>query len=175
MLINLTDYFKVHGKASTLKVQYEPDAYETSEFSYKVVSKDDIDFKVENISDDQVHLTADFSINLQMNCDRCLKDVEEKIDVSIDTVLIEPDGFHEIDEEEQGIFMEGYELDTTKLIENELIMSLPMKILCKEDCKGLCLKCGSNLNDGDCGCDRFVPDPRMAAIQDIFDAYNKEV
>jgi len=35
--------------------------------------------------------------------------------------------------------------------------------------------CGKNLNEGDCGCDQFVPDPRMAAIKDIYDAFNKEV
>ena len=70
--------------------------------------------------------------------------------------------------------MNGYELDTEILIYNELLMSLPMKVLCKETCKGLCPVCGKNRNDGECGCDTFVPDPRMAAIKDIFNA-NKEV
>ena len=49
-----------------------------------------------------------------------------------------------------------------------------MKILCKEDCKGLCSVCGKDLNEGKCDCDTFVPDPRMAAIMDIF-RENKEV
>ena len=70
--------------------------------------------------------------------------------------------------------MNGYEMDAETLIDNEMIMSLPMKVLCKETCKGLCPVCGKNLNDGECGCDTFVPDPRMAAISDIFNAY-KEV
>ena len=51
---------------------------------------------------------------------------------------------------------------------------MPVKVLCRPDCKEICKKCGHNLNDGDCGCDTFVPDPRMAAIKDIFNA-NKEV
>ena len=45
---------------------------------------------------------------------------------------------------------------------------------CKEDCKGLCPVCGTNLNEKECGCDRTVADPRMAAIQDIFKNF-KEV
>ncbi len=70
--------------------------------------------------------------------------------------------------------MEGYHLNVDELINNELLLNWPMKILCKEDCKGICKVCGKNLNDGACGCDDFVPDPRMAAIKDLFNA-NKEV
>ena len=70
--------------------------------------------------------------------------------------------------------MKKLELDTEAFIYNEMIMSLPMKVLCKETCKGLCPVCGKNRNMGDCGCDTFVPDPRLAAIKDIFNA-NKEV
>ena len=71
-------------------------------------------------------------------------------------------------------FMEGYHLDVDVLVDNEILLNWPMKILCTESCKGICKVCGKNLNDGDCGCDDFVPDPRMAAIKDIFNA-NKEV
>jgi len=49
-----------------------------------------------------------------------------------------------------------------------------VKILCREDCKGVCPVCGQNRNERDCGCDTFVPDPRMAAINTIFHG-NKEV
>ena len=71
-------------------------------------------------------------------------------------------------------FMEGYHLNTEKLIGNELLINWPMKVLCKDDCKGICKQCGKDLNLGDCGCDTFIPDPRMAVINDIFNA-NKEV
>ena len=57
---------------------------------------------------------------------------------------------------------------------NEILMRFPMKTLCREDCKGLCLKCGKNLNEGECGCDRASLDPRMSAIRDIFNNF-KEV
>ena len=71
-------------------------------------------------------------------------------------------------------YMEGYHLNVDELINNEILLNWPVKILCREDCKGICPVCGSNLNKGECGCDAFVPDPRMAAIGDIFNA-NKEV
>ena len=76
--------------------------------------------------------------------------------------------------EEQEAFMEGYSLNIDSLIDNEITTSWPMKVLCRPDCKGLCPVCGKDLNTGACGCDTFVPDPRMAAIMDVFNA-NKEV
>lgn len=171
MLINLTEYFKVHNKVADLSVSYENEEFE----GYKIVTKEDINFTISSSDDGKVNVRGSFEPVLAIPCARCLKEVETAVKVDIDADFIEPDNCSEEDLMEQEEFMDGYELDTTKLINNELIMSLPMKILCKEDCKGLCLKCGYNLNDGDCGCDRFVPDPRMAAIQDIFNAYNKEV
>ena len=50
----------------------------------------------------------------------------------------------------------------------ELLMNMPMKILCREDCKGICNRCGANLNEGTCHCEEEPKDPRMAAILDIF-------
>ena len=54
------------------------------------------------------------------------------------------------------------------LIQEVLHMYWPTKILCKEDCKGICKKCGKDLNQGACGCDDFVPDVRFANLMDIF-------
>ena len=71
-------------------------------------------------------------------------------------------------------FMEGYQLNVEQLIYSEIIINWPMKVLCNENCKGICKICGQNLNEGMCTCDDFVPDPRMSGIKDIFNAY-KEV
>ncbi|MDE7017325.1 MAG: DUF177 domain-containing protein, partial [Lachnospiraceae bacterium] len=65
-------------------------------------------------------------------------------------------------------------LDVEGLLNNEIIINWPRKVLCRPDCKGICLQCGKDLNVGSCECDTFVPDPRMAVIKDIFSA-NKEV
>ena len=58
-------------------------------------------------------------------------------------------------------------LDVTELLRDELLAAQPMKNLCKADCKGLCPVCGANLNDGDCGCDKHIADPRLAALKDL--------
>ena len=58
-------------------------------------------------------------------------------------------------------------IDVTELLRDELLAGQPMKNLCKANCKGLCPKCGANLNDGDCGCDKLIVDPRLAALENF--------
>ena len=58
-------------------------------------------------------------------------------------------------------------LDVTELLRDELLAGQPMKNLCRADCKGLCPVCGANLNEGECGCEKFIVDPRLAALKDL--------
>ena len=60
------------------------------------------------------------------------------------------------------------------LITDEILMRWPIRVLCREDCKGICSQCGANLNYTQCGCEKEATDPRMAAIKDIFSKF-KEV
>lgn len=173
MLINLTEYFDTAGKKAEIEVPYEPDTFNTEWASYPILKKDTCKFSIVSIGDAKLQISGNGEFILQSACDRCLTEVDVNVPISFEYTVVKPDGYHEIDEDEQ-FFMNGYELDTKALINNELIMSLPMKVLCKDTCKGLCPVCGKNRNEGDCGCDTFVPDPRLAAISDIFNA-NKEV
>ncbi|MCR5278889.1 MAG: DUF177 domain-containing protein [Lachnospiraceae bacterium] len=172
MLVNLTEYFDSQGTAH-LSIPYEAEEFNDGLSSRKVVKREDLSLDITNVGEGKLELSGNITITLADSCARCLTDVEVPVPVSFVYTVVKPDGFHEQSEDEL-FFMDGYNLDAEALIDNELLMSLPMKVLCREDCKGLCPVCGSNLNHGACGCDTFVPDPRMAAIMDIFNA-NKEV
>ena len=87
-------------------------------------------------------------------CDRCLTQATEK-------------QIHEFAEEFDKSAAVDDLIDVTELFRDELLAGQPMKNLCKEDCKGLCPVCGANLNDGDCGCDKRIVDPRLAALKDL--------
>ena len=108
-----------------------------------------------------------------MPCDRCLKSVKVPLNVNFMQEVYAPDALPQEEQDAQS-FVEGYELDVEALVKSEILVNMPVKVLCKPDCKGICKVCGHDLNEGECGCDTFVPDPRMAAIKDIFNA-NKEV
>ena len=71
-------------------------------------------------------------------------------------------------------YVSGNYLDVDQLVRNELLLNLPMKVLCNENCKGICNRCGANLNYESCSCEDSGLDPRMSVIQDIFKQF-KEV
>ena len=97
-------------------------------------------------------------------CDRCLKDCQEaqRQEFSEDYVREETAA----QDEEANVFS-GDVLDIQTMIKDTIVAAQSISNICQPDCKGLCPVCGANLNDGDCGCDRFVPDPRMAALQQL--------
>ena len=149
MLINLSEVFTLEGKEKTWEVPFEAKAYKGSRVEYPVVSANPVKITVKNLGNRKLSLTGNTSVTLAIPCSRCLEPVNSNTDIEFDQ-----------------------EIDMNAC--NELSLYLPMKVLCKDDCKGICSRCGANLNKGDCGCDTWVPDPRMAAIQDIFKQF-KEV
>ena len=172
MLVNLTEYFDSDG-TSRLSIPYESDDLFDGFTHRRVIKSDPLQLDITNVGEGKLELKGQITVTLADSCARCLEDVSVPVTASFVYTVVKPDGYHERDDDEM-IFMDGFNLDVPALISNELLMSLPMKVLCREDCKGLCPVCGTNLNHGSCGCDTFVPDPRMAAIMDVFNA-NKEV
>ena len=105
----------------------------------------------------------------------CLEPVEVPFVLSIaeelDMSQSEEERVEALDEQP---YISGYFLDVDRLVQNELMVNLPMKVLCREDCRGICSQCGRNLNHGKCDCDNQPKDPRMAAIQDIYKKFNMQ-
>lgn len=175
MLINLTDVLTSESKTEEQQVIIEMTSFSNGLEEYTIVEKSPFDLKISNMSKGKARVEGKAKIVLKMNCDRCLKEVDEVLNLDIFREVFAPDEIAEsTDEKSDQTFMEGYQLNVEDLINDEILLSLPMKVLCKEDCKGICRQCGKDLNEGECGCDTFVPDPRMAVIKDIFNA-NKEV
>ena len=62
---------------------------------------------------------------------------------------------------------DGKTIDLDPIIREQVLLALPVSVLCREDCKGLCTVCGEDLNEKDCGCERKVVDVRLAKLKDI--------
>lgn len=113
---------------------------------------------------------GDFIVFLKSSCDRCLEKVEFKLPINIHEKLInelELSDFNYISEEqleEEYKVYQGNYLDLTSIILENILISLPAKILCKTDCQGICPQCGKNLNTGDCNCVLDNIDPRLAEL-----------
>ena len=174
MLVNLTDVFSSEGKVINEEFLWKADTYTYNGDKYKVESKEPIRLTFSNMAVGKAMVEGGGKIVFEMQCDRCLTKVSKEVNLQFSYEVFSPEYSGEDTDEDELNFMEGYELNVENLVDNEILMSWPMKVLCKPQCKGICTVCGKDLNTGECGCDTFVPDPRWAALKDIFNA-NKEV
>jgi uncharacterized protein len=77
-----------------------------------------------------------------------------------------PAGSFTLEEADEDTYT-GDEIDLAPFVREQILLSLPDYVLCDPACKGLCSVCGADLNGGECGCERTVPDPRLAALKDL--------
>lgn len=112
----------------------------------------------------EIHCTREFQ------CDRCLEDASEEQTHYFDEEFRqgnEPE--KDIDRKHMVNYFAGDVIDLSPVVRDILLADQPLNNICSADCRGLCPKCGANLNQGDCGCDRTVVDPRWAALQQLFE------
>ena len=98
-------------------------------------------------------------------CDRCAKEFQREVEFPISAVLV-TDLVDEENEDEWVFQLEGDSADLDDIVTTAFVLNMDSKLLCKPDCKGLCCRCGANLNDGPCGCEP-EPDPRFAALKQL--------
>ena len=175
MFVNLTDVFTNEGKTVTMQIQPGLDHVTVGDVVFPIKDSTPADLTFTNIGKGKARITGHADVTFAMSCDRCLKPVDKSIELVFDREVFAPDIINTVpDGSEDQEFMDGCQLDVDDLLNIEIVINWPMKVLCKPDCRGICRQCGTDLNTGTCDCDTFVPDPRMAVIKDIFDG-NKEV
>lgn len=99
-------------------------------------------------------------------CDRCLAPYTKSYDIPLEHTLVTT---LENEENDDFILLDNYQLDLSDLVMADILLELPYKSLCREDCRGLCPMCGKNLNEGLCGCNRKSVDPRLAVLGQLLE------
>lgn len=109
-------------------------------------------------------LQGDFSAETTLNCVRCLTDFSHKLNWSFTELY----AFDKRSETESGLILpEDAHLDIAELLREYALLEIPINTLCKPDCKGLCLECGQNLNEKDCGHRPYEADSPFAKLKDL--------
>ena len=113
----------------------------------------------------QIDLDVNVKTVMNLVCTRCLDDIRQPIDLDITETWAK-----DVAEDDMDTLplSEGDTVDLTDLLIKDIISSLPIQALCSEDCKGLCQKCGVNLNRKTGDCDKEQVDIRFAALKDLF-------
>jgi uncharacterized protein len=108
---------------------------------------------------------------LEQSCSRCLEPFQQPIDSAFDIRYLPQAENAGAEEREVGsedlsdAFYRDEQIDLRQLMEEQFYLALPMKPLCREDCKGLCPNCGTNWNETKCNCEVRWEDPRLAGLK----------
>ena len=162
MIIDLKHIFVTDNSA--LPIEYGLDMSDL-EFMGEYPLKKPVEIVVE-ISNraSLIRLEAEIFFEFDASCDRCgtrtAKTHTLKISKSLATSI-------EGEDSDTIITVPDMKLNLDEFIYAETVTNLPMKHLCDENCKGICYKCGKNLNEGECGCDKKEIDPRLQALADL--------
>ena len=112
-------------------------------------------------------MTGSIQTTIHGTCDRCANDFDRDIYFPIDVVLVTE--LADEENEDEWVFpLEGDSADLDDIVRTVFVLNLDSKLLCKEDCKGLCHRCGKNLNGGPCSCQKEL-DPRFAALKQLLE------
>jgi len=125
------------------------------------------------MAEDQIRISGELHTRVEMTCARCLESVVEEVTRDFDLYyrpmqsIARDDEFRlKLDDTEIGFF-EGDGLFLTDVLAEQVLLAIPMKIICRSDCKGLCPHCGADLNSDDCRCESHSGDSRMAPLARI--------
>ena len=170
-MIDVAKILALENKSET--VSYEPGfsavCYMGREYP---VSCEPFKITIANVGGRQLLVSGETKAQLTMPCDRCLEQTRQELSLAIDGALPLNEGEIALGEkeveEQEDRWVSETQIDVDQLLIEEILFQWPEKVLCKEDCKGICPVCGKNRNLGECDCDRQVLDPRMAKFLDVF-------
>lgn len=118
-----------------------------------------------------VFVRGRLTATVPQTCGRCLEAFPAHLDAALDVRLVpKPTGADSVELGADDLDVDFYdndELDVTRVVENEATLALPMKPLCRDDCRGICTVCGGNRNLVTCTCEENRVDPRLAVLRDL--------
>ena len=132
--------------------------------------------RITKLQDGLIEYRGKESASLTMPCDRCLTKVPVEVEVDSSLRFYTGKGKEILREEDfDAVPIEQPLIELDEVIFHDIQMALPMKVLCREDCKGLCPVCGHHLNEGPCGCEESETDPRWDLLKSFADTLEQEV
>ena len=123
-----------------------------------------------------MRMRLSMSVEYSAECARCLAPVTDSFSLNLEKTVATKEVLSDVDEDrldDYAIIENGF-LDMDEQLMEQLEMEFPVRILCKEDCRGLCQRCGKNLNEGECDCDTREIDPRMEPLRRLLEQMKQD-
>lgn len=167
------DLSHIRQPESAFLRQYEPSAFVEQDEDYRVVAPVALAFTIHK-DQDRFRLVGSVATALELRCSRCLEPFTLPVDSAFDLRYlpegtaapdVDTDDGELADDDTAATFYRDEAIDLGDLVREQFYLALPMKPLCRPDCKGLCPQCGTNLNTDTCQCQPRWEDPRLAGLK----------
>jgi DUF177 domain-containing protein len=168
----LLDLARFRGNVDHIDRRFEPAEVGLRDEEFRLVSPADLSLDVRKDAT-KVRLVGTLRAELECDCSRCLDPLRIPVDARFDLLFLpegeaEAGGEHEVGEGDTGVSLyRNDEIDLNEVMREQFYLALPMKPLCREDCKGLCPVCGVNRNQEMCQCQHAWEDPRLAPLRNL--------
>ena len=169
MQLDLTRY---RQPLNRLDRTFRPEEVAGEGDAYRIVAPVGFAFEIHK-DKDKVRLVGTVATELELPCSRCLEPFRLPIAATFDLRYLpaseaSTDVEREVDDEDlETSYYRNDEIDLNELLREQFYLALPMKALCREDCRGLCAQCGTNLNMSTCDCAPVWEDTRLAALKGL--------
>jgi uncharacterized protein len=121
----------------------------------------------------QIDVEGDIKTKIETNCSRCFEKSELNLQFPFRAAFVTEENYTQATETEirnddlDVSIYDGERIDLTEIAREQILLNLPTQNFCRENCQGLCEKCGANLNETECGCETKEIDPRWSALKNL--------
>ncbi len=173
VVINVSDILTIEGACMNIDLCIPKETIDLYDKGINLSSPIKIKGTLTNNSMSELYFEGQAITTIQMPCDRCLTPTEENIVIPMEEIFTQKPIAEEGNKDEIYLIKEQTINLLTPVIDR-VLLNIPMKILCKKECKGLCMHCGCNLNVKQCDCIEHEIDPRFEKLKSLF-SEDKEV
>ena len=151
---------------------YQPEELNLGDERVRITEPITVNGRVKK-SGSEVHVSGRVETRVNVECDRCLKTIELPVSAGFKLPYITGQEYEtshaaELTPDEMALSVfDGEAIDLDEIVREQILLSVPDRVLCEENCKGICSICGTNLNTGSCECKSSEVDPRWAALKDF--------
>jgi len=151
---------------------YNPDDLNPVDERVKLTAPATVNGKI-RLAGNEVFVNGHVDTRTQVECDRCLKSIELPVSADFELEYItgseyESSAVAELTEAEMAVAVfDGEALDVDEIVKEQILLAVPTRMLCREDCEGICPQCGVDRNTGECNCEMKEIDPRWAALKNL--------
>jgi uncharacterized protein len=166
MRINVAFLKKAVGDSKHFELEENMPSIDTKNNKVVFNASAKVNLDVTNVG---THLEVRGTINAvaRLNCGRCLEEYDFPVETEFEENYFSAETGERVEDDDSKPFTGDY-IDITEDVVSAVQLSLPMRQICKEECKGLCSQCGINLNHEQCDCKEDDVDPRLAILKELF-------